>query len=249
VIRHYEDNPDANRDAFRDGWFRTGDLGYLDDDGYLYLTGRVKELINRGGFKVSPYEVDAALLSHPDVAEAATFPVSHPTLGEDVNTAIVARTGSADARELRDFALARLAPYKVPSQILVVPTLPKNALGKVNRRELAQQLTESLRERFTAPRTASEAQVARVFGAVLGLPDIGAFDNFFHLGGDSLRGAQVIAQINVERATSITADLLFRRPTVAEFASELDAAPGTEAKPAPPPIARLRRIDQHTESG
>jgi acyl-CoA synthetase (AMP-forming)/AMP-acid ligase II len=244
VIRGYEDNPEANRDAFRDDWFRTGDLGYFDDDGYLYLTGRVKELINRGGFKVSPYEVDAALLRHPDVAEAATFAVLHPTLGEDVNAAVVARTGSTSARELRDFALERLAPYKVPSQILLVHTLPKSPLGKVNRHELSEQLTGSLRERFTPPRTPGEEQVARIFASVLGLPSIGAFDNFFQLGGDSLRGAQVVAQVNAGRATSVTTTLLFRRPTVAEFASELDAAPSADAQPGLPPIARLSRVGQ-----
>lgn len=244
VIRQYEDNPEANRDAFRDGWFRTGDLGHFDHDGYLYLTGRVKELINRGGLKVSPYEVDAALLRHPDVAEAATFAVSHPTLGEDVNAAVVARNGTATVQELRDFALERLAPYKVPSQILLVRALPKTSMGKVNRGQLAQQLADSLRERFTPPRTARERQVARLFAAVLDVPNIGAFDNFFQLGGDSLRGAQVVAQVNAERASSIAATLLFRRPTVAEFASALDTVSAADQQHRLPPIARLRRIGE-----
>jgi acyl-CoA synthetase (AMP-forming)/AMP-acid ligase II len=244
VIRQYEDNPEANRDAFRDGWFRTGDLGHFDHDGYLYLTGRVKELINRGGLKVSPYEVDAALLRHPDVAEAATFAVSHPTLGEDVNAAVVARHGTATVQELRDFALERLAPYKVPSQILLVRALPKTSMGKVNRGQLAEHLAGSLRERFTPPRTARERQVARLFAAVLDVPNIGAFDNFFQLGGDSLRGAQVVAQVNAERASSITATLLFRRPTVAEFASALDTVSAADQQPRLPPIARLRRIGE-----
>jgi len=108
-IRPYEDDPEANREAFRDGWFRTGDLGYFDEDGYLYLTGRVKELINRGGLKVSPHEVDAALMRHPDVAEAATFAVPHPTLGEDVAAAVVVRNPSVTAQQLRDYALEQLA--------------------------------------------------------------------------------------------------------------------------------------------
>lgn len=244
VIRHYEDNPEANRDAFRDGWFRTGDLGHFDDDGYLYLTGRVKELINRGGLKVSPYEVDTALLRHPEVGEAATFAVSHPTFGEDVNAAVVARAGSTTAQELRDFALERLAPYKVPSQILLVHALPKNPMGKVNRGQLAEQLAGALRERFTPPRTVRERQVARLFAAVLDMPDIGAFDNFFQLGGDSLRGARVVARLNAERTSSITTTLLFRRPTVAEFASALDAVCAADEQPGLPPIARLSRIGQ-----
>src|SRR5262249_25051752 len=130
-------------------WFRTGDLGYFDDDGYLYLTGRVKELINRGGFKVSPFEVDATLIRHPDVVEAATFAVPHSTLGEDINAAVVMRAESSiNAQQLRDFALGELASYKVPTQILVIAALPKSASGKVSRHELGTRLRESLRGRF-----------------------------------------------------------------------------------------------------
>jgi acyl-CoA synthetase (AMP-forming)/AMP-acid ligase II/aryl carrier-like protein len=244
IIRAYENDPEANRAAFRDGWFRTGDLGHFDDDGYLYLTGRVKELMNRGGMKVSPFEVDAALLRHPDVVEAAAFAVAHPTLGEDVAAAVVARSSSVTSQQLRDFLLDRLAAYKVPSHILLVAALPRNPLGKVRRHDLARLLGDSLREKFTPPRGPREQDVARAFASVLGTPNVGAFDNFFQLGGDSLRGAQLLSQFNAALGTRLTTALLFRRPTVAEFAALLDQLAAAGPAREPPPIASQRRVGQ-----
>jgi hypothetical protein len=236
------DNPEANREAFRDGWFRTGDFGYFDADGYLFLTGRVKELINRGGLKVSPYEVDAALMRHPDIADAATFAVPHPTLGEDVNAAVVVRNASVTEQELRDFALEQLAPYKVPSRIVTVAELPRSPLGKVRRREFASLLGESLDRKFTPPRDGSEELIARLFAEVLGVPRVGAFDNFFQLGGDSLRGAQVVARINAILGSDFATALLFRRPTVAELAAELAGVATVDPQSRLRTIASLRRF-------
>ncbi len=141
VIDGYENNPEANAAAFTDGWFRTGDEGYLDDDGYLFLTGRLKEQINRGGEKVSPLEVDEALLRHPAVAQAVTFAVPHDKLGEDVAAAVVAADGAApDERELRRFLSQSLAAFKVPRRILVLDELPKGPTGKLQRIGLAERL-------------------------------------------------------------------------------------------------------------
>lgn len=138
VIQAYENDPTANRSAFVRGWFRTGDLGYLDTDGYLFITGRKKEIINRGGEKISPLEVDEVLMEHPAVAEVATFSIPHPALGENVAAAIVLRSDSVPAgssmgpnkteyliQEIREFAAMRLAPFKVPQQILIVDEIPK----------------------------------------------------------------------------------------------------------------------------
>jgi acyl-CoA synthetase (AMP-forming)/AMP-acid ligase II len=137
----YENNPGANAEAFSDGWLRTGDQGMLDADGYLSITGRLKEIINRGGEKISPREVDEVLLDHPAVAQCVTFAVPHPTLGEDVAAAVVLREGAtAEGPELRQFAAARLADFKVPRQILILPELPKGATGKVQRIGLAKRL-------------------------------------------------------------------------------------------------------------
>lgn len=141
VIDWYENNPEANESAFTNGWFRTGDEGYVDDDGYLFLTGRLKEQINRGGEKISPLEVDEALLEHPAVAQAVTFGVPHPKLGEEVAAGVVSVEGtSATERELRDFLSESLAAFKVPRQILFLDELPKGATGKLQRIGLAERL-------------------------------------------------------------------------------------------------------------
>jgi len=141
VTDGYEANPEANAKGFTNGWFRTGDQGYLDEDGYLRLTGRLKELINRGGEKISPLEVDTILMDHPAVAQVATFAVKHDKLGEDVAAAVVLREGmSVDERTLRDFVAKRLADFKVPRKILFMAEIPKGATGKLQRIGLAKQL-------------------------------------------------------------------------------------------------------------
>ncbi|HEV8096695.1 MAG TPA: non-ribosomal peptide synthetase, partial [Burkholderiales bacterium] len=243
VFAGYENDAEANRSAFHEGWFRTGDLGYIDEDGYLFLTGRSKEQINRGGFKVLPNEVDAALMRHPDVAEAACFATPHPTLGEDVVAAVVARNSSrVTERQLRDYAFEQLAAFKVPSRIVLVPELPKSALGKVKRAELAASLRDHLRREFSRPAGAHEELIAGFFADVLGVERIGAHDNFFELGGDSLRGAQLVTRVNAALALDLDPGSLFRRPTVAEFALELEAtATERTVAPGPPPIVPQRR--------
>ncbi len=141
VTGGYENNPQANAEAFVDGWFRTGDQGVLDADGYLSLTGRLKEIINRGGEKISPREVDEVLMDHPGVAQVVTFAVPHAKLGEDVAAAVVLRDGAqATERELRAFAASRMADYKVPRTILIVQEIPKGATGKLQRIGLAAKL-------------------------------------------------------------------------------------------------------------
>lgn len=136
VMNGYRNNPAANASAFIDGWFRTGDIGVLDSDGYLSLTGRIKEMINRGGEKISPEEVEAVLLAHPAVAEAAVFGVADPKYGEEVWAAVVLK-GGADADVLKDFCRSRLADFKVPKTIWITSALPKSATGKIERRALA----------------------------------------------------------------------------------------------------------------
>jgi acyl-CoA synthetase (AMP-forming)/AMP-acid ligase II len=141
VTKGYESNPEANAKAFSNGWFRTGDQGVMDDAGYLRLTGRLKELINRGGEKISPLEVDTVIMDHPAVAQVVTFAVPHDKLGEDIAAAVVLREGaSCDERELRNFVGSRVADFKVPRKIVFLPEIPKGATGKLQRIGLAQKL-------------------------------------------------------------------------------------------------------------
>ncbi len=141
VTRGYENNPAANETAFIDGWFRTGDQGTMDADGYLTITGRLKEIINRGGEKISPREVDEIIMEHPAVHQCVTFGMPHDMLGEEVAAAIVLKEGAAcDDRELRQFAAVRLADFKVPKKILILKEIPVGATGKLQRIGLAQKL-------------------------------------------------------------------------------------------------------------
>jgi acyl-CoA synthetase (AMP-forming)/AMP-acid ligase II len=141
VTAGYENNPEANAKAFINGWFRTGDQGVLDEHGYLRLTGRLKEIISRGGEKVSPIEVDTIMMDHPAVAQCLTFAMPHAMLGEEVAAAIVLREGQvATDHELRDFAAARLAAFKVPRKIVFLDEIPKSATGKPKRIDLAEKL-------------------------------------------------------------------------------------------------------------
>jgi acyl-CoA synthetase (AMP-forming)/AMP-acid ligase II len=141
VTKGYEANPDANLKGFANGWFRTGDQGTIDAEGYLRITGRLKELINRGGEKVSPLEVDEIVMDHPAVAQVVTFAMPHDKLGEEVAAAIVLREGqSATEREIRDFAAKRLADYKVPRKVVFLAEIPKGATGKLQRIGLAEKL-------------------------------------------------------------------------------------------------------------
>ena len=141
VMTAYENNPKANADAFYDEWFRTGDQGTMDEDGYVSITGRLKEIINRGGEKISPREVDEIIMNHPAVHQCVTFAMPHEMLGEDVAAAVVLRQGSAATdKELREFVSGRLAPYKVPRKILILTEIPVGATGKLQRIGLAQKL-------------------------------------------------------------------------------------------------------------
>jgi acyl-CoA synthetase (AMP-forming)/AMP-acid ligase II len=141
VTAGYENNPKANADGFLNGWFRTGDQGVIDEDGFVSITGRLKEIINRGGEKISPREVDEILMDHPAVAQVVCFGMPHPKLGEEVAAVVVLREGQqASERELQTFVGTRAADYKVPKKVLFMDEIPKGATGKLQRIGLAQKL-------------------------------------------------------------------------------------------------------------
>lgn len=141
VTPGYENNPKANAENFTNGWFRTGDQGIMDAEGYLRITGRLKEIINRGGEKVSPREIDDVLMDHPAVQQVVTFAMPHAKLGEEIAAAVVLREGqTATEKDIRDFAGTRLADFKIPRKIVFLEEIPKGPTGKLQRIGLADKL-------------------------------------------------------------------------------------------------------------
>ena len=219
VMTAYEHNDDANAHAFHEGWLRTGDQGFFDADGYLRISGRLKEMINRGGEKVSPLEVEAVLLRHAAIAEAAVFSIPHPTLGEDVAAAVVLLPGATIAESnLRQWLQGYLADIKVPQQIVIVDSLPRGSTGKVQRLLLADAFRNRLCAAFVAPSTPTEHTLAEIWREVLGLERVGVFDNFMSLGGDSLKAVRVISRLRQVLGVEVAVAELFARPVLAEFA-------------------------------
>jgi acyl-CoA synthetase (AMP-forming)/AMP-acid ligase II len=139
VVSGYENNPEANAKSFTDGWFRTGDQGFLDGDAYLTLTGRIKELINRGGEKIAPREIDELLLTHPAVSEAVAFGVPHAMWGEEVAAAVVLREPQTESQIL-GYCKERMADFKCPKKVFIVEAIPRTATGKIQRGAVAQAL-------------------------------------------------------------------------------------------------------------
>jgi acyl-CoA synthetase (AMP-forming)/AMP-acid ligase II/acyl carrier protein len=227
VTPGYEGNPQANASAFTNGWFRTGDQGYLDDERYLFVTDRIKEIINRGGEKVSPREVEEVLLAHPAVLQAVAFAAPHARLGEDVAAAVVLKPGAeASERQLQKSAAARLADFKVPRCVVVLEEIPKGPTGKVQRISLAEKLglvtagqaQSGMRIDFVAPRTPVEETLAEIWVQVLGVDRVSIHDDFFDLGGDSLLAAQVISRVRATMQVELAQLSLFEESTLADLA-------------------------------
>jgi len=241
IMSGYEDNPEANAKAFFNGWFRTGDQGYLDADGYLFLTGRLKEIINRGGEKISPREVDEVLLEHPAVAQAVAFAVPDDKLGEEVAAAVVLRPGAqASELELREFAARHLVDFKVPRRLVIVDEIPKGPTGKLQRIGLAARLGLTGREarpseprRFRAPETDTEAKLCRLWQEILGIEAVGAEDDFFRLGGDSILAAEFLKRLREETGLELSMVRFFEEPTVSAVARRLALGASSSGAPRP----------------
>jgi len=232
VMHGYENNPAANASAFANGWLRTGDRGYQDSDGYIFIQARLKEMINRGGEKITPREIDEVLQQHPAVLQAVAFAIPHPTLGEDVAAAIVLRPGQAEAPgDLRRFVAEHLAAFKVPRKIVFIPEVPKGPTGKIQRIGLAEKLKAELEMAdqetggYLAPRNPTEEMLVQIWQEVLGISRVGVADEFLALGGDSIHAAQVLARINERTGGNLTLRDLFATPTIAELASRISGAP------------------------
>jgi acyl carrier protein len=224
IMRGYENLEGGNAETFRNSWFRTGDFGYLDEDNYLFLTGRIKDIINRGGEKISPSEVDNVLAGHPAVMQAAAFGIAHKSLGEDIAAAVVLKKGLTLTRdELIAYVSERVAYFKVPRTVFFVDELPRTPNGKIRRNALAEilrsadPLLQKSRPASALPATPVAVALAEIWSAALGLSTIGVDDNFFDFGGDSLRAATVINRIQEQWGETIYVAALFDAPTIALF--------------------------------
>jgi oxalate---CoA ligase len=233
VIRGYENNPKTDLAAFSNGWFRTGDLGMVDGEGHVILAGRIKEIINRGGEKISPRQVDEVLLQHSAVAAAVTFAIPDPRLGEEIAAAIVLRDGATiTAHALMQFMAGRIADFKVPRRIVFVEQIPQGPTGKVQRLGLARQL--GIAAAAPAPEhggaqsdralSDDESALASIWCEVLNLSSVRARDDFQLLGGDSLLAAQVISRVQSRMARKLSILAFFISPTLESVAAAIEPA-------------------------
>lgn len=261
IARGYDNDAAATASAFRDGWFRTGDLGYLDEDGYLFIVGRIKDIIDRGGQKVAPAEIEQVLLSHPDVVEAAVFSVPHRRLGADVAAAIVLRGDAKVSTDgLRDFVRERLASFKVPGLIRVVPAIPKGPAGKIKRDELVAALSIALPRargehgKMVAPRSELECQLANTWTELMELNQIGIDEDVFALGADSITVTQMLSRLRARFGVDFSFKDMFDAPTVAALAARLEssqrgpAAGSPSLADSPTDMARLEGEGPHPVS-
>ncbi|GAB4193577.1 MAG: acyl--CoA ligase [Roseiflexaceae bacterium] len=226
VTAGYLNNSEANAQAFTNGWFRTGDQGMIDSDGYVSISGRLKELINRGGEKIAPREIDEVLLAHPAIAQAVSFAIPHPLLGETVAAAVVARSEAhVSEREVRAFAAQQLADFKVPEQVVIVDEIPKGPTGKIQRIGLAKQLGLDTAQSelppprpYRAPQTPLETDLVAIWEQVLKRVPVGVDDHFLALGGDSVLAAQIVVRVRETFQIDLTLIDFFVEPTVAALA-------------------------------
>jgi acyl-CoA synthetase (AMP-forming)/AMP-acid ligase II len=247
IFSGYEDAPEANARSFRDGWFRTGDTGYLDEDGYLFLKGRIKETINRGGEKITPQEIDDVLLSHPDIAEAVSFHIPHKVLGEDVAAAIVLRrAGALSEDDVRKFVASRLAEFKVPRMVVFIEGFERNASGKVNRGTLAEKLGLHGTPDYEEPVGGMEETLAGIWSRELSVPRVGRRDTYAGLGGDSLSTMRMVFELEKVLGRRLSMDLLGMIALGASPLSRIAAAveafassPVEPAAAAPRPTAEV----------
>lgn len=221
----YEDNPAVNAEEFHKGFFRTGDEGYIDPDGYLFLTGRLKELINKGGEKVAPREIEEVFLRCTGVDQAVAFGIPHRELGEDIGLIIVPSPGYELAlTNLKQHALQHLAPWKVPSKIQIMDEVPKGPTGKVRRRELAALLSDL--DRHHEPQyhnrggetpSILEEQIQKIWEKALQHSPIGLDEDFFSIGGYSLTAMAITTELERAFAVELAPTILFSAPTIREL--------------------------------
>lgn len=191
IIKKYENAREVNQKSFLRGWLKTGDLGYLDRDGFLFIKGRIKEMINKGGEKISPKEIDEAIMQHPQVKLAVAFSVPHSSLGEDIGAAVILKSAIKE-KQLKDFLKKIISDFKIPSRIFVVDEIPKGPTGKIQRIGLYEKIKPKLAEKKVLAKNQIEKEITKIWQNVLKNKNIGLDDNFFEIGGDSLKVVELI---------------------------------------------------------
>lgn len=232
VMSGYWRDPQANKQAFFGDWLRSGDLGYLDDEGYLFLRGRIKEMINRGGEKVAPIEIDEAINQHPGIRDGACYAVPDPRLGEEIAAVVELKDGvKLTTTQIQEFLATRLSAHKVPRHISIVPVIPRNESGKLNRRRLAIDFPVIGIEGCDGavggmcgcqPSNSAQWSLLAEWKRVLNKANLGIHSDFFKCGGDSLLGTRLLMAIeNRFGITELMASTLLQAPTVEKMANWL----------------------------
>jgi acyl-CoA synthetase (AMP-forming)/AMP-acid ligase II/thioesterase domain-containing protein/acyl carrier protein len=237
VFAGYEDNPDENKAAFLDGWFRTGDMGYLDDEGYLFYTGRKKELINKGGEKISPVEVDTVLMTHHGVKQAMAFRIHDPVLGEDIAAMVVLSNPDTTKDELNRFLLERLAPFKVPRGIYVVDEICKGPTGKLLRSQGTDRCARGEFKESSKPAVCDntvspslllyQERLLRLWKESLDISAVSPDDDFFLSGGNSLSAVELLIKLQRTFEVALPPETVYLYPTIRQQAVLLAGKTGT----------------------
>ena len=231
VFRGYENRDIDNGEYFDEGWFRTGDLGHIDDDGYVFITGRIKEMINRGGEKVSPYEVEEAIMKHPDILQTCVFPYPNTYGSENVAAVVVMDRGrTIDLKELRNFLEGYISTYKIPTLLYTVDEITVGSEGKVKRKELFSILDKqypsvmenSNRVMYGVKQTKTEKDLIIIWKKYLKRKKIDIHEKFLSLGGDSLSGAAVLSEIEQSMGVMVPVNVLYKGGTIASVADYID---------------------------
>ena len=233
VTQQILDPADSRHTSANSEWLRTGDLGYIDSDGYLFLTGRVKEMINRGGEKISPHEIDEVLLRHPAISKVAAFALPHETLGEDIAIAVVlTEPGIATKQDIRQFASERLSLFKVPANIYFVVQIPSTATGKPRRVQLSKfYQAQQSHAHSIAQSEISKPQEKPIQQIVLDLctellpaKSIALDSNFFSIGGDSITATRLTSRLKDRLGVDVSLREVFLSESLSELACQLSEA-------------------------
>lgn len=235
VFAGYENNPEVTRDSFIDGWFRTGDIGYFDEDGYLFIQGRIRELINRGGEKVSPFEVEEAILSLGNIKNVTVFPYPNKQGSDSVGAIIVPGSDSPlGLREIRSALKEKIRPFKLPTLLYTVNEIPTSANTKVQRNYLYKHLQQmdlvpetlkSQANNLADTLTPTQSTIQELWQSILEQDFVALDDNFFDLGGDSLSAAELLAAIETSFGCILPVNQFFKRSTIREIAELVDKTP------------------------